>query len=120
MRRTMAGNLIGATALAGMTMVAATPASAGGPCFAGNVNNAPDGRIRVNGGAWQGRNDYPETEVFIAPAVGATGTVEMQWKNKGNDNLTVRVLLAELHRAGRGFKFFVDGVNVSEHLRAGK
>jgi hypothetical protein len=118
----IAGIIAGLLASAALAVVTASPTSAGGgtSCL-GTSANAPDGRVRLVGGDWEGGNgDYPSQGVFITIGLAQVGQAEMQWRNVGPDNLTVRVRLETLIKSGYSARFFLDGVNVTQRLRDGK
>lgn len=121
MRRRLAGIIASLLAGATLTFLAAGPAAAGDVCQ-GNITNAPDGRMRLAGGDWTGGGDYPSTQIDVSVTPGQVQVWEMQWKNRGGDNLTVRVKLGDFfnNSGGYGVKFFVDGENVSSRLRQNK
>ncbi len=121
MKRTFTGILAGLMVGAGVMVLTAGPAAAGDVCI-GNATNAPDGRMRLAGGDWTGGGVYPQTVVDVSLADGQVQLWEMQWRNRGNDNLTVRVKLNDFfnNSGGYGMKFFVDGQNVSKRLRDNK
>jgi hypothetical protein len=120
MRRTVAGIVIGALALSGLAMAVATPAGAGGPC-SGNLGNAPDGRIRRDGGAWVGGSaQYPTAQVNQVFGNGQSAAYELQWRMVFSYAQTIRVRLEDVSSSGYGIKYFVNGVNVSQTFRDGK
>ncbi len=120
MRRTIAGIIAGLLAGASLAVMTAGPASAGNNTCAGNATNAPDGRIRFAGGDWVGGNNYPFASETAALDPGQVQQYELQWRNRGNDFLTIRVKLAHIQNGGYGFKFFAYGLNVSKEVRQGQ
>jgi hypothetical protein len=120
MKRTVTGILAGLLAGATLGFLGAGPAAAGGSFCAGTDANAPDGRMRLNGGEWAGGGSYPNVGLNADLGAGQSALYDMQWRNRGGDNLTIRLKLGTQMRAGFGVRFFLAGENVTTHLRDGK
>jgi hypothetical protein len=99
----------------------ATTASAGISC-AGNVTNAPDGRIKFEGGPWEGGGGFYPFADASAPFVeiGEQVLFTAKWKNVSGVIQTIRVGRHAHFSEGYAVRFFVDGVNVTQRIRADK
>jgi hypothetical protein len=118
-RRTIGGLAAALLAAATLGVVTAGPAAAGG--CAGTSATAPDGRIRVDGGDWNGGGgNYPFASANAVLGAGQLASYELQWRNMGNDNLTVKVRLNFSDTDDYRVKYFVNGVNVTQTVRDGK
>jgi hypothetical protein len=122
MRRWISAAVIAAMATAGVSLVTGGPASAGGGC-GGGVATAPNGRMRVNGGPFEGQNSFGNEVVFADVPLGTQALYQAKFKNSipTEQPQKIKVILDRYHNpGGYRIKYFVDGVNVSKQLRSGE
>lgn len=120
MRRAVRATVAAAFLISIGLVATAPPAAAGSFCNGSNHENAPDGKIKIGSGAFQGAGIYPQTGLGVVRGIGEQAVFKLKWKNVAGDNLTIRVNLhLSFKAAGFGVRFFVHGTNVSSILKGG-
>lgn len=102
-----------------IALVFASPASAGTSCV-GNVETAPDGRIRMESGPFEGAGEYPFFEIsadFVP--IGESVAFTLKWRNVSGSARTIRVAREVLSLEGYASRYFQNGVNVTPKLKSG-
>lgn len=67
-----------------------------------------------------GGGSYGPIGIDVPLAIGETANYQMQWRNMGGDNLTIRLKLGHLEKPGYAVRIFLGAENVWPLLKDGK
>jgi hypothetical protein len=118
MIRSRVGATLMAVAVTLAVAMSGTPASADVIICSGNLGNAPDGKIAIEGGQFVG-NGYPSQGINQIAGDGETVVWLMKWKNRSATTRVIRVKPGQPTvglGSGVNATYTVNGVNVDNKL----